>query len=867
MSDEPTSTEPNAKALVIVAPLSGVIVPLEQVPDAAFAQRLVGDGASIDPMSSTVLAPCDGRVLQVHRANHAVTLFAEGLEIIIHVGLDTVMLKGEGFTPHVKADDMVRLGAPLISFDADLVARKARSLLTQVVVSNVDAIASIERSEGIVKAGRDVLMRIVLAKGGAAARLDAAAGDALRSHPVVITTESGLHARPAAMITAAARRFTSELRLVSGNREANARSVVSIMSLEIAAGDAVTVVARGNDAAAAMAAIIELLVTGGTDGGHAAASPPPTTAAATGAPSVAKAPANDKELRGVSASPGVAVGNVFQFRHDDAVRELHAADAQQERRILDAALAAARSQLHALRSRLAADADTERADIFRAHQELLEDPELLDAAAVGIRHGDSAAFAWKKAYTAQADRLLALKSQLIAGRASDLRDVGRRVLRLLIDGGASPSSEHPSMVAPEGSIIVAEDLAPSDATSLDRTRVLGFCTTSGSATSHAAILARGLGIPAIAGIDPRALDLAPGTRVILDADAGVLRVAPSAAEEADVATWRASSDAQRASDLSVAMKPAMTTDGHRIEVVANVGDASEGARVVELGGEGVGLLRSEFLFMHRDGAPSEDEQTESYDAVARALGPDRILVIRTLDVGGDKPLAYLPIGAELNPFLGERGVRFTLSRPDVMREQLRAILRASKVGKVALMFPMIATIAEWRAARAMVEEERVAMGVPAIPIGIMVETPAAAMIADQFAREASFLSIGTNDLTQYTLAMDRTNPALAPQVDALHPAVLRLIERTAAGAHGYGRWVGVCGALAGDLDAVPILLGLGVDELSVDVPIIPAVKARVRALSMAHCREMAAEAVNAENGTAVRAIVARFADRKTGSAK
>ena len=243
-----------------------------------------------------------------------------------------------------------------------------------------------------------------------------------------------------------------------------------------------------------------------------------------------------------------------------------------------------------------------------------------------------------------------------------------------------------------------------------------------------------------------------------------------------------------------------------------------------------GIASQRFLFLERQSAPTEDEQAQSYGAVADALGPDRILVIRTLDVGGDKPLPYLPIGAEANPFLGERGVRFTLNRPALMREQIRAILRAAAHGKVAMMFPMIATMREWRAARAMVEEERARLGAPAIPVGIMVETPAAAMIADQFAREADFLSLGTNDLTQYTLAMDRTNPKLAPQVDAMHPAVLRLIARTVEGALEHGRWVGVCGALAGDLDAVPVLIGLGVDELSVDVPIVPAVKARVRAV-------------------------------------
>ncbi len=235
--------------------------------------------------------------------------------------------------------------------------------------------------------------------------------------------------------------------------------------------------------------------------------------------------------------------------------------------------------------------------------------------------------------------------------------------------------------------------------------------------------------------------------------------------------------------------------------------------------------------MQRESAPSEDEQTQSYETIARALGPNRILVIRTLDVGGDKPLSYLPIGAEENPFLGERGIRFTANRPELQRAQIRAILRSAWVGKVAMMFPMIATLAEWRAARGMVEQERGALGVPSIPIGIMVETPAAAMIADQFAREADFLSLGTNDLTQYTLAMDRTNPRLAPQVDALHPSVLRLIARTVDGGHEHKRWVGVCGGLASDLVAVPVLLGLGVDQLSCDVPIIPAVKARVRALS------------------------------------
>ena len=847
----PTGAQDGA-VLSLLAPLSGVLVPLDQVPDAAFAQRLAGDGVSIDPLDDNLVAPCDARVLQVHRAGHALTLEALGLELVVHIGLDTVELRGEGFTPLVKAGDQVRAGQPLIAFDADGVARRARSLLTQLLVANMDRVASLRPRSGTVAAGRDVVLEVTLsgaAGDGAAAAAVAApsSGAAVQSPPVVVAAESGLHARPAAVVASTARRFAADVRLVRGDREANARSVVSIMALEVAGGEAVTIVARGDDAAAAVDAITEVLRSG--LGEPAMADP---DVAAIGADRPAESGANmtaEGVLRGVSASPGVAVGQVHHLRHEEVVAEERAADPNHERRSLDAAVAAAHLQLEALQARLAAEADAERAAIFAAHQELLEDPELLDQAAAAIREGASAAWAWQQAYLAQAERLVALRNPLLAGRATDLRDVGRRVLHLLTGHDASPRE------VPPDSIVVAEELTPSDTASLDRTRVRGFCTTTGSATSHVAIIARGLGIPAVAGIDPRVLELAAGTRVVLDGDAGVLRPAPTAAEEAQIARRQAEAESRRRTELAAAADPAVTTDGHRVEVVANIGDVREAARVPEVGGEGVGLLRTEFLFMERHDAPDEDEQTRTYEGIARALGPQRILVIRTLDVGGDKPLPYLPVGAEANPFLGERGIRLTLNRPELFRAQVRAVLRASRAGKIAMMFPMVATLAEWRTARALVEREREALGVPEIQVGIMVETAAAALIAERFAREADFFSIGTNDLTQYTLAMDRTNPRLAPQVDALHPAVLRLIELTVQGAHKHRRWVGVCGALAGDAAAVPVLVGLGVDELSADVPIVPAVKARVRTLSLAACRDTARLALEAADGAEVRAIV------------
>ncbi len=838
--------------LTLLAPLSGVIVPLDQVPDAVFAERIVGDGISIDPLDDRLVAPCDARVMQVHRAGHALTLSAAGLEIMMHVGLDTVALNGSGFRPLVKAGDEVRAGDPLLTFDADYVATHARSLLTQVIVTTMDRVAELRPVAGKVAAGRDALMAIVIAGSSDVAEAPQQ-GDAIESSPVVVADEAGLHARPAALVAATARRFRSDLRLVSRGREANARSVVSIMALEVGGGDTVHILARGDDAPDAISAITHTLT---IDIAAARAAPERRPSAAATEPAVVvmsppSAP-DRRAFRGVPASPGVAMGRVHQLRQIDVVLEERASDPNRERRALDAAIASAHLQLETLRERLAAEADPGRAAIFAAHQELLEDPEVLDRAAELMREGAAAPFAWWQAITGQADRLLGLRSPLLSARAADLRDVGRRVLHLLVgDDDASPD-------VPPDSIIVAEDLTPSEAASLDRNRVLGFCTTLGSATSHVAILARGLGIPAVAAMDPHVLDVAHGTRAVLDGDAGTLQVDPTASEEAGIVE-RQNEDARRkAVQIATAEMAAVTRDGHRIEVVGNIGDVDGARRVIELGGEGVGLLRTEFLFIEARTAPSEDEQALAYEAIARILGPSRILVIRTLDVGGDKPLPYLPMPAEANPFLGERGIRLMLARPDVFRAQIRAILRASGAGRVAMMFPMIATLAEFRAARSLVERERAALGVPPIQIGIMVETASAALLSDRFAEEADFFSIGTNDLTQYTLCMDRANPRLAPQVDALHPAVLRLIERTVTAAHSHGRWVGVCGALAGDPLAVPILVGLGVDELSVSVPIIPAVKANVRALSLEECRALAEQALLAGDGAEVRALVSRY---------
>jgi phosphocarrier protein FPr len=386
---------------------------------------------------------------------------------------------------------------------------------------------------------------------------------------------------------------------------------------------------------------------------------------------------------------------------------------------------------------------------------------------------------------------------------------------------------------------------------------MGFCTTRGGATSHVAILARSLGLPALAGIEPGALELPNGTVVILDGSKGTLRIHASPEDVDRVQRARERSEERRKLNLAHALEPAVTLDGARIEVLANIGGVEDARQVAGLGGEGVGLLRSEFLFMERSSAPTEEQQLETYKAIFQAVGPGQPIVIRTLDVGGDKPLSYLPIPREDNPFLGERGVRVGLDRPEILRTQLRAVLRAAPSSKVSVMFPMIATLNELRDVKAILAEEAASLGVPPVPVGIMVEVPAAAIMAAQFALEADFFSIGTNDLTQYTLAMDRGHPKLAPHVDGLNPAVLRLIAHSVKGARSAGRpvRVGVCGGIAGDPSAVPILLGIGVDELSVSLPAIPAVKAQIRTLRLEACRDLAERALAAESPAEVRALV------------
>lgn len=658
---------------------------------------------------------------------------------------------------------------------------------------------------------------------------------------LVIHNATGLHARPARFLVDLAKQFQSTIHVSNGKKRVNAKSLIAVLTLGVTHGQAIQIEVNGDDeesAAAALVAAVDNHLGEGPTNGHAPAhATAPTAVAAPTAPTAVAAPPEAGVLRGVAAAPGVAVGPVFRFERAQVEIRESFGGVEHEQARLRTAIDEARAQLDALHGEVAQRADASEAAIFGVHREILFDPSLLALVQEAIVAGRSAAEAWQEATAGQAAELAELSDALLAERATDLRDVGERVLRLLT-GAAQTAPSMPD----EPVVVVAYDLTPSETVAFDPSRVLGFCTAVGGPNAHTAILARALGLPAVVSAGPGVLALEPGTPVILDGAAGTLSVRPGAAIIEAARARQQQERAKREAALQAASEPAVTTDGWRVEVAANIGGLADAKQAAASGAEGVGLLRTEFLFLERTTAPSEDEQFAVYRDIAQAL-QGRPVIVRTLDIGGDKPLPYLNLPAEDNPFLGERGLRLCLAHPELLRQQLRAILRAASAGPLRIMFPMVSDLEELRTARAMLEELRAELGAPAVEIGIMVEVPSAALMADMLAPEVDFFSIGTNDLTQYTMAMDRTHPTLAAKADGLHPAVLRLIARTAEAAHAAGKWVGVCGELGADPLALPILVGLGVDELSVSVPAIPTVKAQIRSLTHAECKQRAEQAL------------------------
>ncbi|QRN94214.1 phosphoenolpyruvate--protein phosphotransferase [Archangium violaceum] len=654
----------------------------------------------------------------------------------------------------------------------------------------------------------------------------------------------GLHARPARELVQVARAqsVAVRVRLLEGHGEAvSATSLTQVLSLGARRGQTLVFSAEGEGASQAVSALVEVV-----RGGLGEPVTPLTETREESVPRVTAkepvvAPVADEPLTAVPAAPGLAIAPAYVLRLPEFRYAERADDPARERERLDRALVGARQQLEALVQRTVGG---EVSQILSIHAEMLSDPALRDASLEAMGEGASAEASWWRAIDTAARAQESLADRLLAERAADLRDVGRRVLGLLCGVEMPTPPEHPY-------ILVADDVGPSDVARLETAKVRGLVTARGGATSHSAILARALGIAAVVGAGERVLALSSGVELIVDGENGRVVASPSPARRERTERRMVEQESLQRAAHGRRHEEARTQDGHRVEVAANLGNTAHAADAVERGAEGIGLLRTEFVFMAHPQAPDLATQIAEYSEAFDAL-KGRPLVARTLDVGGDKPLAYWPMPHEENPFLGLRGIRLTLTRPEVLETQLRALLTAAGSRPVRIMFPMVKDIDEFRAGKAIFDRVQAEVKATDVQLGVMIEVPSCALLAPSLAKEADFFSIGTNDLTQYTLAIDRGHPQLSAQSDALHPGVLRLIRFTVEAAHAEGRWVGVCGELGSDPQAIPVLVGLGVDELSVSSRRVPLVKARIRELTLSRARELAELALKQPTAAAVR---------------
>ncbi|MDN8045401.1 phosphoenolpyruvate--protein phosphotransferase [Burkholderia vietnamiensis] len=845
--------------IVLLAPLSGPIVALADVPDPVFAGGMFGDGIGIDPLAGRLVAPCAGVVSHLARTGHAVTITTpQGAQVLLHIGIDTVELNGQGFTARVEDGAHVAPGDLLIEFDQDVVARSAHSLVSVIAIANSDAFDVVERASGFATAGETPLLTL-RANGAAAGQATQAAhatATATSAHEVrrqiVLTQPGGLHARPAARARESVRGFDATVDVQFDGRHASIASVVGLLGLGAGEGATVELIGRGAHAQQAVDAVArELLREAHGEVEETPArlrSPAPPTLRHDDGAARAGAPLDPNTLAGVCAAPGIAVGTLVRLDDADIVPpEPASGTPASESRRLDQALKAVDAELGETVRNASARGAVGEAGIFAVHRVLLEDPTLVDAARDQISLGKSAGFAWRATIRAQIDTLSRLDDALLAERAADLRDIEKRVLRAL--GHTSGATR----ALPDEAVLAAEEFTPSDLSSLDRERVTALVMARGGATSHAAIIARQLGIPALVAVGDALYAIPDGTQVVVDASAGRLEHAPSAVDVERARHERERLDGVREANRQHAREAAATADGRAIEVAANIATLDDANTALDNGADSIGLLRTELMFIHRQTAPSVVEHRQSYQSIVDAL-QGRTAIIRTLDVGADKEVDYLTLPPEPNPALGLRGIRLAQVRPDLLDDQLQGLLAVKPFGAVRILLPMVTDAGELVRLRARIDEFARAQGrTEPIEVGVMIEVPSAALLADQLARHADFLSIGTNDLTQYTLAMDRCQADLAAQSDGLHPAVLRLIDIAVRGAAKHGKWVGVCGALGGDPLAVPILVGLGVTELSVDPVAVPGIKARVRRLDYQLCRQRAQDLLALDSAQAVRA--------------
>lgn len=658
----------------------------------------------------------------------------------------------------------------------------------------------------------------------------------------------GMHARPASLISEKAATFSgTDIRIRNDQKTATAKSMASLLTMGASLGDVLIVSAEGPEAKHAVQVLSEMISQGLDDDeeqDNASYQPLAVLSALTDVQCRMK-------ISGSAASPGITMAPAFRLQAGKIRYEENADDPQMEARLFSTALKEAAQQLDELKADLQRMAPNEAA-ILHAQKQLLQDELVLTDSEKFIVNGKTAAWSFHQAIDKQVESLKKVDNERLRARIADLIDVRDRVLALMVP--AVSAVDYPQT----DFILMAKDLTPSQTAGLNGLKVRGICTELGGPNSHMAILARALGIPAVVGLGEGELKhIEDGELIIVDPQASSVYIDPDEATQKQGLEWIAQWDQIRKAEGAQKHKPAETLDGHHVDVVCNIAKPEDAKSVLENGGEGVGLLRTEFLFESSTSEPTVEEQYESLKAIAAELGSHQ-LIVRTADIGGDKPVSWMHIPHEDNPFLGMRGIRLSFKYEDMFRRQLEAIYKTAiwqkeECGSTGLhiMFPMIGRMSEWQKARDIAESIRLQLSAPVLPLGIMIEVPSAVMVADHLAKEVDFFSIGSNDLTQYTLAIDRMHPDLCAEADSYHPALVKMIEMTVKAAKAHGKWVGVCGNAAASPNLATLLVGLGVSELSVSPANVAAVKNIIRAVNYSKLQEKANKALQLESSEAV----------------
>lgn len=819
----------------VFSPVTGNVEPLSRVPDAVFAEKMLGDGLAVNPKDNFVYAPVDGMVKTLHKAFHALVIEAQGVEVLIHIGVETVNLKGEGFKAFVSIGQEVKKGDKLIEFDRDLIAAKTPSNLVIVIIANKPEIelkktaaANIEHGQFLFSLGEGE------ADNTAQVKEDSPKGEASKSKVILVRNKNGFHARPAARIAKLAASFEgADIFILKGSAKANAKSMVEILGLSIDYKDEISIEAYGTDKELALEEVTSAILKGLDEsvGSFAQERQKPK-------PDFTK----EAQLNGVTVFPGLVIGKAFVLNKKEITVEENAQDKNAESSKLDAAVLKVKE---ALTAEMGESSLKDKKEILKAHLSILEDPFLLEIAKEYINNNKTAGFAWQAAIKKSIEVLNSTGNKLLQERVSDYKDAQARVLIEL-----TGSKDAAPQFAP-GTILIVKDLLSYELASLN-SNVTGVIMALGSPTSHVSIVLKNMGVASVIAVGEDVLDIPPGSNIILNSELGLVTVNPVNIEE--IKKQKEEKDALRALNIKHAKEPAVTTDGEHITVKGNVGSLQGALDSFEMGGEGLGLVRTEFLYSNSQEAPCEEEQFKLYQQITDTQKGNPV-IFRTLDAGGDKPVSFLPIPEEENPIMGIRGVRSYGLNMDLFKNQVRAIMRVAPHGKAQIMLPMIGFVDEFLEYKRVILEEKEKLGIKELSVGIMVEVPSAALLSAEFARHADFFSIGTNDLTQYALAIDRGHAQLSPLADTMNPAVLKLIEMTVSGAAKYNKPVGVCGAIASDICAVPILLGLGIREISVVNCLLADIKAFIRTLDLKECRTLASLALGMQEARQVREMV------------